>query len=127
MLHPDGIEVFIKSLDRDQPYAEYVKPGNSEAASSKKKQRYIEIKTGEQFSIVFKIKKDFDRLSQLAVGAVVFVDKEVSNFSEHFNMSRRPNTEFLRNEDFTLEISHSQRDAGKGSCFKKQIIGKPVS
>jgi hypothetical protein len=60
MLHPDGVEVFIKSLDRDEPYVEYTKPGNSEATKSKSVERWIEVNPRERFSFVVIFKENFD-------------------------------------------------------------------
>ncbi|KAE9967475.1 hypothetical protein EG327_011489 [Venturia inaequalis] len=102
MLHPDGIEVYIKSLDRDQPYAEYVKPGNSEAASSKWRKRYIEIQTGERFSIIVNINKGFDCHGEQWVGSFVHLGDRT------FCDADCENTETLEKKNVTVEIDEDE-------------------
>jgi len=58
MLHPDGVEVYIKSLDSQQPFKEYVNPGLKD--SSKKMERFIDVEGGERFSIVVRTTESFN-------------------------------------------------------------------
>ncbi|QDS76762.1 hypothetical protein FKW77_001748 [Venturia effusa] len=125
MLHPDGLEVYIKSLDRDEPYVEYTKPDNSEVADSKSKERYIEVVPGERFSVVIKIKKDFDCHDQPWIRSGVFIDNGTVNTESN----RR--TDFAKISDLTLEISNSyQCIEGKwfvaGSSFAELTLDEDL-
>ncbi|TID19988.1 hypothetical protein E2P81_ATG07288 [Venturia nashicola] len=81
MLHPDGLEVYVESLDRNEPYAEYVKPGNSEVAGSKSVERYIEVIPGERFSVVFKISGRFHCRGQPKVSCSLTIDNGAVNIA----------------------------------------------
>jgi hypothetical protein len=59
MLHPDGIEVYVKSVDKEEAYKEYEKEENNETENQKHMIRYIEAVPGETYEIVLKLHPKF--------------------------------------------------------------------
>lgn len=123
MLHPDGIEVYIKSLDRDLPYVEYMKPGDSEEAGSKRVKRYIEVAPGERFSVVVEIKKGFDCRGQPHIQSWLYIDDGA------VNTCAITRSDLLKSKNFTETFDQSRHHVGEkwvmaGFSFAELGLGK---
>jgi hypothetical protein len=79
MLHPDGFEVYIKCLDRDEIYTEYTKPGDNEIPDSKIIEKYIEVSSGERYAIVVAIKGHYDFQDAEGISISTLIDDGVMN------------------------------------------------
>jgi len=72
MINTEGIEVYVKAADQDEPYKEHVKPSFTNDANTM--QRYVELEMGKEFRIVVKIHPNFSwptpqlRISRILAG-----------------------------------------------------------
>jgi hypothetical protein len=90
MRHPDGLEVKIRSLDRDADFKEYARPGHVDKDTM---ERYIEVTEGERFELVITLTKDFKYFNSRGVKIVYKFDQGQVN-EKHFMpaQKRRPQT-----------------------------------
>lgn len=61
MLHPDGIAVYIKSLNRDKAFIEYVIPGAENLPGAEAMECFIDVSDSEPYSIVVDFTKRMSR------------------------------------------------------------------
>jgi len=78
MLHPDGVDVYIKSPECDKQHMEYLKPGNAEARNSKSVERYICIRPEDRFSIFVGLQRSFDFRGHNAARVTLSIDNAYS-------------------------------------------------
>lgn len=76
MLHPKGVEVYIKSLDRDKPYVEYIQPGDSDPWDNVAT-RFIEATASEHFSIAVRLRSNCDFRGQSHIRIDSSIDSSV--------------------------------------------------
>lgn len=72
MRHPDGLEVKIRSLDRDADFKQYPRPGHVDVDTM---ERYIEVTEGERFELVITLTKDFKYFASRGVRIAWRIDQ----------------------------------------------------
>jgi hypothetical protein len=125
MLHPDGIEVCIKSLARYEPYVEYVEPHNSESSNSKSVERYIEIIPGEHFAINVKVTENFDFRGQRGAWVHYLIDGGTSVGNMYRNLKRFKIHPVVEISEGAHMVEGAQILAG--FCFAQWECGKNYS
>jgi len=85
MRNSEGIEVFVKSVKRDEAYEEYAIPDAGDQTDPDKVERYIEAVTGEQFAVVVRIPADFKYYA--AEGVRIKVDR---GKSDRYRFRKKP-------------------------------------
>jgi len=97
MRNSEGIEVFVKSVERDEAYVEYAVPDVGDQTSPDKMERYIEAVTGEQFAIAVKIPADFEYHTAEGVGIGVQIgDTDGYHFRRKSLACNRKGIEYVR-------------------------------
>lgn len=84
MKHPDGFEVYIKSVARGEAYTEYEAQDVAGRGNKYNKERYIEVETGEQFAIVMNIFPNFEfgRFESVRAWFAIGPDDETKGWSQ---------------------------------------------
>jgi hypothetical protein len=111
MLHSDGVEVYIKSIDRNKALMEYIKPNYNEALENKDIERFIEVTSGERFSIVLIFNEKLFRPphgDDFPGGVSIFrrIDDDVvgeTNFWKRSSVAVHPTREFKHGNHVTRE------------------------
>ncbi|OCL13932.1 hypothetical protein AOQ84DRAFT_371753 [Glonium stellatum] len=74
MIHPDGIEVFLKSVARDDAYHEYQLPTPGASSKNEFSECYIEAVEGEEFAVVIKLHPHFKSYHAHSLNVGVHID-----------------------------------------------------
>lgn len=107
MLHPDGIEVVIKSVAAKTRYQEYEKAENADADNDKVV-RYIEAANDERFMIEVRIKPTFLYYSAEGIKISTYIDGGVVNC---WNFMSKPSRD-LKGIEQILEKVHVSAKVG---------------
>jgi hypothetical protein len=121
MLHPDGLEVFIKNLDRDESYKEYIRSKVEDVPESKSMGRYIEVAHGQRYSISVTCTKDFHFHESEALKIDKYIDGSAVR-RHNFVAKKAMRQNGFHRERASQEINGTWLKAGL--CFGHIEIGK---